>query len=191
MPSEKNDANLFYETLKWICDKFEKLNIDYMITGGSAVGFWGHIRTTMDIDIVVNIVKDKTDALIDNIKKEAYIDEQDIKESIEKSTMFQILNNKTYFKIDIIPLILQDEYEKQKFKNRLKINFSGKDIYVISPEDLIISKLIWSKSSGGSERQIRDCESIYKLNKENIKKEYLQIWIKELNLLEEFDKIKN
>jgi hypothetical protein len=22
-----------------------------MITGGAAVGFWGHIRTTMDIDI--------------------------------------------------------------------------------------------------------------------------------------------
>jgi len=69
----------------------------------------------------------------------------------------------SFFKIDLISP-KENTYEIEKFKNRIKIKFEDSEIFVISPEDLIISKLIWSRSSGGLERQIRDCESIYKLN---------------------------
>jgi hypothetical protein len=41
MHEEQNAGNIFLETLDWICNKLELFNIPYMITGGSAVGFWG------------------------------------------------------------------------------------------------------------------------------------------------------
>ena len=53
MSEGENQKDLFSETLAWIRDKLESLNIEYMLSGGCAVGFWGRIRTTMDIDIVV------------------------------------------------------------------------------------------------------------------------------------------
>lgn len=70
MPERKNAKNLFLETLDWICVKLNDLHITYMITGGSAVGFWGRIRTTMDIDMVIQIYTNQIDSFLDSIRNE-------------------------------------------------------------------------------------------------------------------------
>jgi len=183
-----NEKNIFIETLEWICGKLESANVPYMITGGAAVGFWGHIRTTMDIDILIQIHSKQVAPLLSSIKGEAYINTEKAQKAILDKSMFNIILNKTCFKIDLIPL-KEDSYEIKKFNNRVKINFQGKEIYVISPEDLIISKLLWSKSAGGSERQIKDCESIYRLNSENLDFDYLKRWVKILDIEKEFNKL--
>ncbi len=188
MSEVDNEKNIFIETLEWICRKLDSANVPYMITGGSAVGFWGHIRTTMDIDILIQIHSEQTAPLLKSITGEAYIDMEKAKKAILDKSMFNIILNKTCFKIDLIPL-KEDSYEIKKFNNRVKINFQGKEIYVISPEDLIISKLLWSKSAGGSERQIKDCESIYRLNSENLDLDYLKRWVEMLGVEEEFNKL--
>ena len=188
MSEADNEKNIFIETLEWICRKLKSANVPYMITGGSAVGFWGYIRTTMDIDILIQIHSEQIDSLLSSIEGEAYIDIEKAKKAILDKSMFNIILNKTYFKIDLIPL-KEDSYEIEKFNNRVKMNFQDREIYVISPEDLIISKLLWSKSAGGSERQIRDCESIYRLNSENLDLDYLKKWVKTLDIEKEFDKL--
>jgi hypothetical protein len=188
MSEVDNEKNVFIETLEWICGKLQSANIPYMITGGAAVGFWGHIRTTMDIDILIQIHNEQIAPLLSSIEGEACIDIEKAKKAILDKNMFNIIHNKTCFKIDLIPLS-EDSFEIQKFNNRVKMNFQDKDIYVISPEDLIISKLLWSKSAGGSERQIKDCESIYILNSENLDLDYLKRWAKTLGIEEEFDKL--
>ena len=64
------------------------------------------------------------------------------------------------------------------------------EIFVISPEDLIISKLIWNKAAGGSERQLKDCMSIINLNRESLDFNYIEKWIENLKLENEFNKLK-
>ena len=181
MLQKENDGNIFFETLTWICEKLDSAHIQYMITGGSSVGFWGHIRTTMDIDILVRIKPDNIKTFLKNIEKEAYIDIGS-DENILSKNIFNIIFNKTSFKIDIIKLNEQDPYEKIKFDKRMSVEFRGKKIYIISPEDLIISKLLWSQSSGSSEIQLKDCKSIYNLNKEKIDKNYILKWSKKLHI---------
>lgn len=188
MSKEQNDKNIFVETLEWICHKLESSHIPYMIAGGSAVGFWGHIRTTMDIDILISIHFKQIEPFLKNIKEESYVDTEEAKKAILNKCMFNIILNKTCFKIDIIPL-KEDTYQMEMFKNRIKMNFKNKEIFVISPEDLIISKLLWSQSAGGSERQIKDCQSIYRLNCETLNLNYIRKWIEILNLDNEFNSI--
>ncbi len=188
MSEVDNEKNVFIETLEWICRKLKSANVPYMITGGAALGFWGHIRTTMDIDILIQIHSEQIDSLLSSIEGEAYIDIEKAKKAILDKSMFNIILNKTCFKIDLIPL-KEDSYEIKKFNNRVKMNFQDKEIYVISPEDLIISKLLWSKSAGGSERQIKDCESIYRLNSEDLDLGYLKRWVKMLGTEKEFNKL--
>lgn len=183
-----NEKNIFVETLEWICRKLKSANVPYMITGGAAVGFWGHIRTTMDIDILIQIHSEQVDSLLSSIEREAYINIEEAKKAILDKSIFNIILDETCFKIDLIPL-KEDSYEIKKFSNRVKMNFQDKEIYVISPEDLIISKLLWSKSAGGSERQIKDCESIYRLNSEILDLDYLERWVKLLGIEKEFNKL--
>lgn len=189
MPKGQNDKNLFIETLEWVCEKLESAGIPYMITGGSAVGFWGYIRTTMDIDIVIQIYGKQINTFLQDIEKEAYVDIEEAKSSILNRSMFNIILNNTCFKVDIIPLDDKNDYELEKFKRRIKIKFHNRDIFVTSPEDLIISKLLWGKSAGGAERQLRDSESIYKLNHGTLELNYIKKWVKILNLEDEFNKI--
>jgi len=160
-----------------------------MITGGSAVGFWGYIRTTMDIDIVIQIYGKQINTFLQDIEKEAYVDIGEAKRSILNRSMFNIILNNTCFKVDIIPLDDKNNYELEKFKRRINIEFHNRDIFVTSPEDLIISKLLWGKSAGGSERQLRDSESIYKLNRGTLDLNYIKKWVKILNIEDEFNKI--
>ncbi len=167
MPEDQDEKNIFIETLEWVCNKLESANIPYMITGGSALGFWGHIRTTMDIDVVVQINEEVIDFFLDSIRDEVYVGFDTAKDAVSKREIFNIILNKTCFKIDIISF-KKNDYEREKFENRIKIEFQGKEIFVIRPEDLIISKLLWNNYIGGSERQIRDCESIYRLNHEDL-----------------------
>lgn len=188
MSEVQNGKNIFLETLEWICNKLDSANIPYIITGGSAIGFWGHIRTTMDIDILIQIHDEQIDSFLRSIENDVYVDIEEAKKAILEKRMFNIILNKTSFKIDLISL-KEDIYEIEKFKRKIKINFQNKDIFVISPEDLIISKLLWSKSAGGSERQIKDCESIYRLNYENLNLDYMKKWVKILNIETEFDKL--
>ncbi len=141
MSKIQNDKNIFVETLEWICTKLESSNIPYMITGGSAVGFWGHIRTTMDIDILISIHVNQIDSFLKDIENESYVDIEEAKKAILNKKMFNIILNSTCFKIDLIPL-KENNYEIEMFKNRIKMNFKNKEIFVISPENLIISKLL-------------------------------------------------
>jgi len=159
-----------------------------MVTGGSALGFWGHIRTTMDIDIIISIRKEQINPFLESLLEEAYVDPDTAREAISRHGMFNVIYQKTCFKVDLIPL-KKDRYEQEKFSNRLEINLGSNTLSVISPEDLIISKLLWSKSAGGSERQLRDCASIYRLNAGELNESYLKQWFAELGLEEEFNKI--
>lgn len=188
MSEYQDEKNIFIETLEWVCNKLDLANIPYMITGGSALGFWGHIRTTMDIDVVVQINEETIDYLLNSIRNDVYVDFENAKEAVSKRGMFNIILNKTCFKIDLISL-KEDVYEREKFENRIKIEFQGKEIFVIRPEDLIISKLLWNKYIGGSERQIKDCESIYRLNYEDLDLKYIERWVKTLSIEDGFNKL--
>jgi hypothetical protein len=69
----QNEKNIFIETLEWICNKLESADVPSMITGDSAVGFWGHIRTTMDIDILIQIHSEQIGPFLRSVKNEAYV----------------------------------------------------------------------------------------------------------------------
>ena len=189
MSKDQDGKNIFIETLEWVCNKLDLANISYMITGGSALGFWGHIRTTMDIDVVVQINEETVGLFLNSIKNDVYVDLENAKDAVSKRGMFNIILNKTCFKIDLISLN-EDVYEREKFENRIKMEFQGKEIFVIRPEDLIISKLLWNEYIGGSERQIKDCESIYRLNYEDLDLKYIERWVKILSIEDGFSKLR-
>ena len=190
MPERTDAQNIFLETLEWICGKLDLAGIPYMITGGSAVGFWGQIRTTMDIDIVIQVKLENLDSFLKDIKEEAYVDIEDAGQLAVNNRMFNVILHKTCFKVDLIPL-RQTPYEMQKFNNRIEMNLAGRKVFVIGPEDLIISKLLWSKSAGGSQKQMGDCESIYRINGDSINTEYLRKWSKILGVEPELGSIEN
>ncbi|OGS08189.1 MAG: hypothetical protein A2270_10175 [Elusimicrobia bacterium RIFOXYA12_FULL_51_18] len=147
-----------------------------MLTGGSAVPFWGQVRTTADIDIVVQISPPHILRLVAAIKDDAYIDEEEVIRAVSEKRMFNVICNRTAFKVDFAVMDASNPYAKEAFARRKRLDVAGQPLWVISPEDLVLAKLRWMQSAGGSERQLQDCRSIMELNKGVLDLKYMEKW---------------
>ncbi len=158
-----------------------------MLTGGAAVSFWGEVRTTVDIDVVVQIAPSDIWNLVSSLKDEADIDEEDVREAVSGKRMFNAIFHATSFKVDFAVLDSGDPYEREKFSRRRKLQLAGGQVCVIAPEDLVLSKLRWMKSAGGSERHLRDCRGIMALSGGSLDMDYMRKWAVPLDLREELE----
>lgn len=158
--------------LKTVVRRLEKLKIPYVLTGGLAVSFWGSPRSTHDIDIVIDARKEDRNKIISIFKKDFYISKIAVSEAIDRRFTFNIIHLKEGLKVDFW-LSKNDAFGASEFKRRLKKIIFGKGIYIISPEDLILEKLLWIKESWSS-KHIEDIKSIIEISKPDLK--YIQGW---------------
>ncbi len=176
-----------FEVLKRVCQGLEENRIPYMVTGSIAANFYAVPRMTRDIDIVIEIKKEDISRLLGAFQSDFYIDRDSVSEAGENCGMFNIIHQESVFKIDFI-VRKDSEYRRLEFQRRRKAEQGGDSFWVVSPEDLILSKLTWAKDSL-SELQLGDVENILRARK-NIDKEYLEKWIRLLKLEEIYDKVK-
>ena len=106
-----------------------------------------------------------------------YINEQNIRESLVQESMFNLIHNESVIKVDCI-VRKSSEYRKTEFERRQKISIRDFTTFIVSKEDLIISKLFWAKESR-SEIQFRDVRNLLASEYDGV---YLQRWTRELGL---------
>jgi len=161
----------------------DSLTIRYYITGGFAVSVWGRPRATFDIDIVVIIAESQADRLATawkELSKAGYADAKMVKEAIKSGGEFNFIDPDSGLKVDFW-IGNERDGSYPDFKNRKLKKVSGQNVYFISAEDLILSKLKWYKLSP-SERHMDDIKSVLKISGDILDKKYLQFWIDKLEL---------
>ncbi|MCX6165740.1 MAG: hypothetical protein NTU73_12920 [Ignavibacteriae bacterium] len=174
---------------------FKVLGIQYLIGGSVASSMLGLSRTTLDVDIISTITANKVTVLYEGLKDKYYIDKVTIVDAIKNHSSFNIIHVESMFKIDIF--ILKDrEYDKESFSRKRIDNFSEGDnyieIYIYSPEDIILNKLEWYKLGGEiSERQWNDVKGVIKVQDKNLDLDYLKKWAKELKVNDLLEKVLN
>ncbi len=178
--------------LAGIAKILNRLNIPYFVTGGMAVLVWGRPRFTADIDIVIQLkyenISELRNALL-SFRKKGYIDDEAIKEAIRNKGEFNFIDVESGVKIDFWILKELDRLVVEQLKRRVAKKIFNEEVFFISPEDLILSKLIWYEKSGESARHIEDVESVFKISGEKLDKNYLKKQAAKLgvaNLLKRF-----
>ena len=161
------------ELLKNVAAKLESAGIEYMMTGSMAMAFYSTPRMTRDIDFIIQVSPADIGKIIGLFQNEYYIEEESVRYAIINRGMFNIIHNESVIKVDLI--IRKDEiYRVEEFARRIKIPVEGVPISVVTPEDLILSKLVWAKRSQ-SELQFRDVRQIL-LSIKKCDSGYLQKW---------------
>ena len=178
--------NSQFEVLQDAADKLTSISVDYMVTGSMAGSIYTIPRMTRDIDIVVKIFHANKNKIIEAFQKDYGVSEEDINFALQHNLMFNFLHNKKQAKIDFI-VQKRTPYRLKEFERRKYIESNLFKGYVVSLEDLIISKVEWAKDSL-SELQGYDIKSLLRTGK-SIDKEYLEHWLNELNLTEIFNKL--
>ncbi len=175
------------DVLKLVTKALDENDIKYMITGSIAANYYTVPRMTRDIDIVVAFDKQSAESIFSIFKNDFYIDREMVIDAIKKRGSFNIIHNDSIVKIDFI--IRKDEkYRKVEFDRRQKVKISGQLMYIVSAEDLVISKLFWAMDSH-SDVQLRDIKNILD-DQDEIDKEYILEWVKELDLEAVYKKVR-
>jgi hypothetical protein len=143
------------------------------------MNFYAQPRMTRDIDIVVELAGAAARRLPDLFSSDFYIDSDDVNEAVRDQGMFNIIHNTSIVKVDFI-VRKEDLYRKTEFERRRTAPVEGATISIVSPEDLLLSKLRWALD-GESEMQLKDARNIV-LSKQDLDWEYLERWASELGV---------
>jgi len=172
-----------------IASILRKFDIPYLITGGIAVTVWGRPRATFDIDIVVELKKANILPLLKSLRafsKAGYVNEEAAKQALKEKGEFNFIHPDTGLKVDF--WVKKDTiFSEEEFKRKIAKKIKEEKIYFISPEDLILEKLLWYKQSF-STRQLEDIESVLRISKVDLK--YIEKWTKRQSTFSIFKKLK-
>lgn len=173
-------------TIEPLISAFEEIGIPYYICGSIASSAYGISRATQDIDFVSDISKESVEILVEKLKDKYFIDADMIKDAIDSQSSFNLIHLKTMMKVDVFILknnLFHRKTIQRKIKDNLDENEDSIEIFLCSPEDVILSKLIWYVSGNEiSERQWLDIIGVIKVQQKNLDLEYLNHWATELNI---------
>jgi hypothetical protein len=165
-------------------EKLEILQIPYMLSGSTAMMHYSAYRLTADIDIVVELGPDKETRLFSVLEPEYYVPRDAVRRAISSKRMFNVIHTRTAYKVDCI-IKKTSKFQTAVFDRRRKVDFWGKDIWIITAEDLILSKLVWAKDSK-SEMQFKDIKNLMRTDYD---RSYVERWLDELGIREGFELI--
>jgi hypothetical protein len=146
------------DVLRDVSRRLESSRVAFMLTGSMAMNFYAQPRMTRDIDLVVKLNSDQTDLLVRLFEAEYYVDRLAVAKAIAQHSMFNLIHNETVIKFDCI--VLKDQpYRQEEFARRRRITLGDFQTWIVTREDLILSKLYWARDSK-SELQLRDVRNL-------------------------------
>jgi len=134
---------------------------------GFAVSIWGAPRSTIDVDVLVQLFEPKIERLHSEmlkISELSYLDKQTMEEEVIRAGEFNFIHGDSGIKFDFFVAGHNADHELE-LKRRIPVEIDGQKVYFLSPEDLILSKLRWYRESR-SERQLEDIESVINRQKD-------------------------
>ena len=167
------------EVLNIVHQRLALAKIPYMVTGSMAMNFYAKPRMTRDIDLVVEISVSDLDRFIPVFQDDFYINKEMIQHALKQNTLFNLIHMPTVIKVDCI--IRKDTpYRSEEFSRRQTIIIEGNPLYIVSPEDLILSKLEWAKDTR-SDTQLADVRNLLTMAS-GLNQPYLEKWASTLGV---------
>lgn len=173
------------QLLASIADRLEATGIPYMVVGSVAGSFHGEPRTTIDVDIVIDPGAESLRRFVDSLPaSDYYVSDTAAMEAFSRRTSFNVIHVATSGKVDLL-VRRERPFSRVEFERRITVPLFGRPTPVATAEDTVLAKLEWAKA-GESERQLRDVARIVAVSGDSFDMEYLNRWIAELGLADEW-----
>ena len=182
------EAVLF--TLRHVWDSLTSLKISAAVMGGIAVAAWKHVRTTRDVDLLVE-VEDRDVSVLVNHLAQAGVKSKHADPLIRLDDaqflqlQFQPPDKSVDVQIDL--LLAQSEYQREALSRRIEIDAPelGFAFATLACEDLILHKLL-----AGRIIDLADAAVLLRINQNGLDTKYLEKWVEVHELHAEFEQIR-
>jgi hypothetical protein len=165
------------DVIRDITNRFSEAGLEYMLTGSVAMNYYVMPRMTRDIDVVVALEPGDADRIFSLFEKDYYIDRNAVVRAITNESLFNVIHNESVIKVDCI-IRKSSDYRRLEFERRREVQIQDVRVWIVSKEDLILSKLYWARDSH-SEFQFRDVKNLLASSYDA---EYLERWLHNLGL---------
>ena len=178
------------EFILLVLEALEAADIPYMIGGVVAAWAWGEPRATRDLDRVIQIPKGAEVRLSDELEKRNMLLPVDIIQDRLKDHKgddhLNAIHATSGYKADLYLLRDGGQFRAEAFRRRILVDLGPGlgELYLHSPEDLILYKLLYYSVSQQT-KHIRDIASIMRTMGDKLDTDYIQRWVavKELHAL--------
>ena len=121
---------------------FKATKLKHVIVGGIAVIYYGHVRATQDIDIIIEDDYSKISQFIGLLKSYEFdvLDDQ-FKLAYQEKTNISIFDKKSFLRLDI--KVANKKLEQEVLKNAKCEKILGKDLCIAPLEYVLIGKLLY------------------------------------------------
>ena len=173
--------------LQKLIELLEAAGIAYAVCGSLGSSLHGQPRATNDADIIIASTANQLAKFLKSLEFSYYVSSEAASEAMRQRSMFNVIDSELGWKADLI-FRKDNPYHLAEFNRRMKARVMGIDLWILSPEDVILSKLNWAKNSE-SNLQYGDVLGVIKLQWDKLDWEYLRHWAKELGVEETLEKV--
>jgi len=166
-----------FDVIRDFTSRLTSAGIPYMLTGSLAMNYYSLPRMTRDIDFVIEARAKDIDTIVSTFEPDYYVDRNAVSRAIALKRTFNLIHNEAFIKVDCI-IRKDSDYRQLEFERRREVTIEGFKVWLVSKEDLIISKLYWARDSH-SELQLRDVRNLLASGYDV---EYLERWARKLEL---------
>jgi len=178
------------EIVKAVISALNSMGVPYMLVGSMSAMAYGLERSTKDADFVVQLGNVPLARISDFLPPDFKLESQIGFETISFTTRFRINHLPTNFMIELFE-VSADEHDQSRFAGRVSTTYEGVATFLPRPEDVIITKLRWSK--GGKkrlEKDVGDVRAVLAVQLPlGLDLEYIRTWTKKHGTLEQFEEL--
>jgi len=134
------------DVVRDVSAKLDSASIGYMLTGSMAMNYYAQPRMTRDIDVVVALQSTDAARVVQLFSPAYYFSREAVDSAIAHQSLFNLIHNDSVIKVDCI-VRKPSEYRLTEFNRRQRIKIEDFETWIVSKDDLILSKLYWAKDS--------------------------------------------
>lgn len=157
---------------------------EYFVGGSVASSLQGEPRATNDVDIVLTLPLGRISAFVAALGPRYEVDVDMLRAALLHARSCNIFFLPSVMKVDLFA-VGPDAYDATEFARRraVVVRSTGETLYVKSPDDTVLRKLLWFRAGGGvSEKQWRDVVEVLRISGGLMDAAYLDTWATRLGI---------
>lgn len=179
MPDQPPLSPLVHNAVSALVAVLDSLTIRYALLGGVAVQFWGHLRFTMDVDLVLALSGIPEDAFLARMQQSGF--QRDPLRGVIRIddfvfSVFQFSDKPGGFEIRVDVYHSSTEFQDEVIRRARRGDYEGIPVSMASAEDLILFKLLAARPVDQM-----DIVHLIRLRENELDMDYLRLWASRLN----------
>jgi hypothetical protein len=182
-------AKVVLAALSHVWAALEPTHCPAALMGGLSLSFWRHVRSTQDVDVLIDPSHAGVEAIMD-VLREAGVRTKRQPPVVDLGSIrvVQLLYEpkEAFLDIQIDLLLAESAFHREALARRVPARLSDLDIdfFTVSCEDLLILKM-----NAGRIIDRADAAALLRLNHASLDMPYLLKWVTQLNLVAEWAEI--